>query len=705
MTTTSKSGGARELIGAVASREVVMALGLVGTLGLLIVPLPPPVLDFLLACSIALAIVVFLVSFYVKNSMDFSVFPVLLLISTVFRLSLNISSTRLILSNGEDGTVAAGKIIETFGNFVTGGNFAVGLVIFIILIIINFMVVTKGAGRIAEVAARFTLDAMPGKQMAIDADLNAGLIDDDEARKRRKAVALEADFHGAMDGASKFIRGDAIAGIMVTAINLVGGLFIGVVQVGMSASQAAETYSVLTIGDGLVSQIPALVISMAAGMLVTRVAGTGDSLHDELTGQLFGSSRVLGVTSGILLAFTLIRGLTVPFLILSIGMGVLAWYARKKEREGTTPEGGGATSTGGAAKAKTAAPQEEEEVHQVETLELEVGFDIIPLVDERRGGELMARIVRLRKQFARALGIVVPPIQVRDNLRLQSTQYSILLRGTEVAKGELRPGYWLAIDPGGRAGGAPVPGIPGKEPAFGLPALWVKDSDKGQAEVAGYTVVDPVTVLATHLSEIIKKYAPEFIGRQEVQQMMDRTAKTHPRVVDDLVPNLLPLGTVLTVLRGLLREGVSVRDLLTILETLADQAPRSKDADFLTERVRQALGRQISAQHSDENGSIHYIALARPTEEMIRAGIQRGPEGTPSQLVLDPAKAQSLLARLNEEIERHAAGQVMPVILAAPTIRGALRRLTERTLPQISVLSPNELNERTRLKRLGTVAV
>ena len=704
MATTSKTGNLGSLVAGIANREILMAVALVGTHGLLIVPLNPTILDLLLACSIALSLVVFLVSFYVKDSMEFSVFPVLLLISTVFRLSLNISSTRLILSNGENGTVAAGKIIETFGNFVTGGNFAVGLVIFIILIIINFVVVTKGAGRIAEVAARFTLDAMPGKQMAIDADLNAGLIDDAEARKRRKSVSLEADFHGAMDGASKFIRGDAIAGILVTGINLLGGLFIGVVQVGMTAGEAAKTYSVLTIGDGLVSQIPALVISMAAGMLVTRVSGTGDSLHDELGNQLFGSSRVLAVTSGILLPFTLIEGLTLPFLILSIGMATLAWFARKGSDTADKSDSSGGAGAKDAGSQAQAEP-EEEAPHQVETLEMEVGFDIIPLVDERRGGELMSRIVRLRKQFARALGIVVPPIQVRDNLRLQGTQYSILLRGTEVAKGELRPGHWLAIDPGGRTAGADVPGIPGKEPAFGLPALWVKDTDKSRAEVAGYTVVDPVTVLATHLSEVIKKYAPEFIGRQEVQEMLDRTAKTHPRVVDDLVPNLLPLGTVLTVLRNLLREGVSVRDLLTVLETLADQAPRSKDPDFLTERVRQALGRQISAQHADESGSIHYIALARPTEEMIRSGIQRGGEGSPAQLVLDPSRAQSLLARLNEEIERHAAGQVMPVILAAPTIRGALRRLTERTLPQISVLSPNELNERTRLKRLGTVAV
>ncbi len=702
MATSGGSFGSRL---AANSKEVLIALGLVGTLGLLIVPLSPALLDFLLAISIALSLIVFLVSFYVREPMEFSVFPTLLLIATVFRLSLNISSTRLVLSNGSSGTRAAGNIIETFGNFVTGGNFAVGLVIFLILIIINFVVVTKGAGRIAEVGARFTLDAMPGKQMAIDADLNAGLVDEDTARRRRAEVALEADFHGAMDGASKFIRGDAIAGILITGINLVGGLFIGVVQLKMTAADAAQTYSVLTIGDGLVSQIPALVISVSAGMLVTRVSGKdGDSLHDEIGSQLLGSSRVLWVAAGIMLPFALVRGLTVPFLAISLMTAGFAWLARRTEA--TKAE----TAQAEAAAAKSDEPgaldpELEDPLRPVETLEMEVGFDLIPLVDERRGGELMQRISRLRRQFARSLGIVVPPIQVRDNLRLQPTIYSILLRGTEVASGELRPGHWLAIDPGGRAGEHKVPGIPGKEPAFGLPALWVKDEDKARAEMAGYTVVDPVTVLSTHLSEIIKKHAPEFLGRQEVQNMLDRLGKTHPRVVDDLVPNLLPLGTVLTVLRGLLREGVSVRDLLTVVETLADYAPRSTDPDFLTERVRQALGRQIASQHCDDAGTIHYIGLSRPTEEMIRTGIHRSADGSPAQLVLDPVRANELLRRLSGEIERHAAGQVMPVLLAAPAIRGPVRRLTERVLPQVAVLSPNELTDRTRLKRLGTVGV
>ena len=698
----TSDGTPRSIVSILASgsKEVIIALAMVGTLGLLIVPLSPTLLDLLLACSIALSLVVFLVSFYVKEPMEFSVFPTLLLIATVFRLALNISSTRLVLSNGGSGTAAAGNIIETFGNFVTGGNVAVGMVIFVILIIINFVVVTKGAGRIAEVAARFTLDAMPGKQMAIDADLNAGLIDEDAARRRRKEVALEADFHGAMDGASKFIRGDAISGILITAINLVGGLFIGVVQLGMTAGDAAQTYSVLTIGDGLVSQIPALVISISAGMLVTRVSGSGDSLHDELGHQLFGSSRVLWVAAGILLPFALVRGLTLPFLMISACVATAAWFASKTARADQEE-----------ARADDVAPDEpgsgelEDPLRPVETLEMEVGFDLIPLVDERRGGELMQRIARLRRQFARSLGIVIPPIQVRDNLRLQPTVYSILLRGTEVANGELRPGHWLAIDPAGRTEGHPVPGIPGKEPAFGLPALWVRDEDRERAEIAGYTVVDPSTVLSTHLSEVIKKHAPEFLGRQEVQDMMDRLGKTHPRVVDDLVPNLVPLGTVLTVLKGLLREGVSVRDLLTVMETIADSASRSTDADFLTERARQALGRQIASQHADESGTIHYIGLNRPTEEMIRGGIQRSSAGVPSQLVLDPMKANELLRRLTSEVERHAAGHVMPVLLAAPAIRGAVRRLTERVLPQVAVLSPNELTDRTRLRRLATVGV
>lgn len=688
---TSAADGLKAII----NRETVIALAMVGTLGLLIVPLNPALLDFLLACSIALSLIVFLVSFYVNDPMDFSVFPTLLLIATVFRLSLNISSTRLVLSAGNEGTSAAGAIIDTFGNFVTGGNFVVGLVIFAILIVINFMVVTKGAGRIAEVGARFTLDAMPGKQMAIDADLNAGLITDDEARQRRKDVALEADFHGAMDGASKFIRGDAIAGILVTAINLLGGLIIGMAQFGMSAGEAAKTYSVLTIGDGLVSQIPALIISVAAGMLVTRVGGEGKTLQDDLGSQLMGSSKVLWLAAAILLPFTLVKGLTVPFFIIAVAIGAAAWAARVAEDLVALP-----MSEGGEA-AEVESP-ENDPLQPVEVLEMEVGFDLIPLVDERKGGELMSRIKRLRIQFARSLGVLVPPIQVRDNLRLKATEYAVLVRGTEVSRGELRPGHLLAIDPGGPH--EKVPGIPGVEPAFGLPALWIKEDDQRKAERAGYTVVDPATVLSTHLSEIIKNHAPEFLGRQEVQDLIDRVGKTHPRVVDDLVPNLLPLGAVLTVLKNLLREQVSVRDLLTILETLADAAGKSQDPDFLTERARQALGRQIAAQHADPAGTIHYIGLSRQTEDMIRGGLQRDGTGG-GQLVMDPMKAQELLRRLGGEVEKHAAGRVMPVLLAAPLIRSAVRRLTERVLPQVAVLSPNELGERTRIKRLGTVGL
>jgi flagellar biosynthesis protein FlhA len=684
-----------------SNREVMVAVVLVSTIGLLIVPLPPMVLDFLLACSIALSLIVFLVSLYVREPVEFSVFPTLLLVATVFRLSLNISSTRLILSGGKNGTAAAGEIIRTFGDFVTGGNFAVGLVIFLILIIINFVVVTKGAGRIAEVSARFTLDAMPGKQMAIDADLNAGLLDDVGARRRRQEVSLEADFHGAMDGASKFIRGDAIAGILVTGINLVGGLFIGVVQLGMTASEAAVTYSVLTIGDGLVSQIPALVISVAAGLLVTRVSDEGgESLQDELHSQLLSNPKVLWVAAGILLPFALIDGLGITFLFISGAVGTAAWFGG---REGDEPTKG-KSADGKPADGKPAGSgdgAEDEQLAPVEVLEMEVGFDIIALVDERRGGELMGRIARLRRQFAKSLGVLVPPISVRDNLRLQAIEYAILLRGTEVARGELRPGHLLAIDPGGPH--PTVPGIPGREPAFGLDALWIKEMHQREAEQAGYTVVDPATVLSTHLSEIVKNHADEFLGRQELQYMLDKLAKTHPKVVDDLVPNLLPLGTVLQVLRSLLREQVSIRDLLTILEALADAAPRTQDPDQLAEHARRALGRQIASQHRDPAGMIHYIALSRPTEELIRAGLRT--DGGASQLVIDPLRAQELLRRIGAEVERHAAGQVLPVILAAPPIRSAVRRLVERVLPQIAVLSPTELTDNTRLKRLGTVGV
>ena len=696
MSTRTGRAGLAELAKG-GKRELLVTLCIVGALGLLIVPLSPMFLDILLAVSIAFSLVVFLVSFYVRDPMEFTVFPVLLLVSTVFRLSLNISSTRLILSTGDAGTAAAGRIIETFGDLVARGDFAIGLVIFIILIIINFVVVTKGAGRIAEVAARFTLDAMPGKQMAIDADLNAGLIGEKEARERRSKVTLEADFHGAMDGASKFIRGDAIAGMLVTAINLVGGLFIGVIQGGLSPSEAARTYSVLTIGDGLVSQVPALVISLASAMLVTRVSGDSNAkLQDDLAAQLFGSPRVLWVASAILVPFAFAGGgsMAVPFLTISGGLAAAAWF-------------GVGTPEAEEAEASSAAAVDAEEdggdlLETLEILELEVGFDLIPLVDERKGGELMRRIKRIRRTFARTLGIVVPPIQVRDNLQLRADHYSILLRGTEVASGELKPGRLLAILAGGDP--ADVPGLPGKEPAFDLPAVWIRPEDRTKAEIAGCTIADPQTVLGTHLSEVLKSHAAELLGRQEVQHLVDRVATTHPKVVDELVPNLLPLGVIVAVLRNLLRENVSIRDLLTVLETLADHAPTSQDPEILTEQVRRSLARQIGAQYSDPTGTLHTISLARPAEQMLRDGVQR--EGGRTFLVLDPSKMVELRRRLFREFERQSrTGRVIPVLLAPPDLRLALRRLIEAELPLVAVLSTAEVGGRTRVRLLASVAM
>ena len=674
------------------AREIAVTVCVVGALGLLIVPLSAPVLDLLLAISIAFSLVVFLVSFYVRDPMEFTVFPVLLLVSTVFRL-------RLILSAGDSGTASAGRIIMTFGDLVARGDFAIGLVIFIILVIINFVVVTKGAGRIAEVAARFTLDAMPGKQMAIDADLNAGLIGESEARERRRSVTLEADFHGAMDGASKFIRGDAIAGMLVTAINLVGGLFIGVVRMGMTAGEAARTYSVLTIGDGLVSQVPALIISVASAMLVTRVAGDGKAkLQDDLSTQLFGSSRVLWVAAAIMMPFVFVAGgaMAAPFLLIATALAAAAWFGVGGPAEE-------AKKSPGAEPASSASSDVEGELLEpLEILELEVGFDLIPLVDERRGGELMRRIKRIRRTFARTLGLVVPPIQVRDNLQLRADSYSILLRGTEVAAGELKPGRLLAI----LAGGNPddVPGIPGKEPAFDLPAVWIRPEDKTQAEIAGCTIADPQTVLGTHLSEVLKAHASDLLGRQEVQHLIDRLAKTHPKVVDELVPNLLPLGTVVAVLRNLLRENVSIRDLLTVLETLADAAPKTQEPELLTEAVRRALARQIGAQYADGAGMLHAISLAMPAEQLLRESLHR--EGGRTLIVMEPTKIVELRRRLYREFERQSrSGRVIPVLMTSPDLRLPLRRLIEAELPLVAVLSTAEIGGRTRVRPLASVAL
>ncbi|MFM7203400.1 MAG: flagellar biosynthesis protein FlhA [Myxococcota bacterium] len=689
-----------------ANRDMIAALLMLGVLFLMVVPLAPIVLDLMLVLSITLSLIILMVTFFMKDPLEFTVFPSLLLISTLFRLSLNIASTRLILTHGDQGISAAGGVIGTFGTFVVGGNYAVGFVVFVILTLINFVVITKGSGRIAEVAARFTLDALPGKQMSIDADLNAGLIGEDTARSRRKRVSLEADFYGAMDGASKFIRGDAVAGIFIMITNVVGGLFIGVIQKGMPALQALENYTVLTIGDGLVSQVPSLIVSTAAGILVTRV-NSETQLDKELTSQLFSSYRILAMVAVMLGLFVLVPGLRIPFFVVAASLGGFAYYLWSLEKRTRDEElaraakAPSAAAAAAAAAAKNKEPEKIESLLAVDILELEVGYDLISLVDERKSGELLERILRLRKQFALNLGIVVPPIHIKDNLRLAPGDYAILLKGTEIAKGALKMRYLLAINPGNVT--KRINGLPTREPAFGLPALWIPERDKELAAQAGYTVVDLPTVLSTHVSEVVKAHAHEFLGRQELQVILDGVAKSHPKVVDELIPNLLPFGTVLKVLQNLLREQISIRDMLTILEAMADFAPRVKDPDVLTELVRQRMARQISKSYCDMEDTIKYLGLPQMVEDSISKGITHTELG--SQLVLDPITAQNIVRSIGKEVENHTRADVAPVLLCSPNVRGHVRRLVERFLPNVPVLSHNEISSGIKLVRLGVVSV
>jgi flagellar biosynthesis protein FlhA len=570
----------------------------------------------------------------------------------------------------------------------------VGIVLFLILVLINFMVITKGAGRVAEVAARFTLDAMPGKQMAIDADLNAGLISDQEARTRRKEIAQEADFYGAMDGASKFVRGDAIAGIIITLINIGAGFVIGVLQKGMPVVDAAQTYTILTVGDGLVGQVPALIISTAAGILVTRTAGSGD-LGSELKGQFTIHPRALWVVAGILLVFALIPGLPhIPFLLMSAGLGAVAWQVQKgrqrQEAEAAEPE-----------LAPPAAREENyEQMLGIDLLELEVGYGLIPLVDAGQDGELLPRIRSIRKQFALEMGFIVPPVHIKDNLQLKPNEYAILLKGTRIAGGEILPGHCLAMNSGTST--ETLKGVATTEPAFGLPATWISEDKKERALVAGYTVVDCTTVVATHISEIIKKYAFELIGRQEAQNLLDNVSKSYPKLVEELIPNLLSLGTVMRVLQNLLREHVSIRDIRTILETLADWAPTTRDPELLTEFVRQSLARSISLPYAQDGQVLPVLTLDRELESTVQDSLHRSGEG--SYLALDPTIAQAMFGSLTEGMQKFNGG-TSPVLLCAPTIRPHVKKLTERYLPSLVVLSHNEIAANLKVRSLGTVNV
>lgn len=672
--------------------DIMAAFGLVAILMIMIIPLPSLLLDLFLSINITVALLILVISLFTVKAIDFSIFPAVLLATTLFRLALNVASTRLILLKGDQGPSAAGSVIQSFGQFVVGGNYVVGLVIFIILVLINFMVITKGAGRVAEVAARFTLDAMPGKQMAIDADLNTGLIDENEARVRREEISNEAGFHGAMDGASKFVKGDAIAGIIITLVNIGAGFIIGVLQKGMPMAEAAANYTILTVGDGLVGQIPALIISTAAGLLVTRGSGDND-FGSSLKIQFSKYSIAFWLVSAILMIFALIPGLPfTPFLLLSIALGFIAFHLDRTQR---IQEEQVEDKTAAAPPPKV--EENYEELLNVDLLQLEVGYGLIPFVDASQDGELLVRIQSIRRQFAMNNGFIIPPVHIKDNLQLSPNQYTFSLKGVEVAQSEMLPGHFMAMDPGMVT--EKIKGVPTEEPAFGLPAIWITEDKKERAQIAGYTVVDCTTVMATHISEIIKQHAHELIGRQEVQNLLDNLGKTYPKLIEELIPNILNLGTIMRILQNLLSEGVSIRDLRTILEAMADWAPVTKDTDILTEYVRHALARTISHDLA-VNNIIPLITLDKLVEDEISKSVQHKEKG--SYLAIDPGKAQLILDSIGEAIPLFEGGQ-RPTLLAAPQIRPHVRKLTERYYPQLVVISHNEILPNIKIRSIGSV--
>lgn len=675
--------------------DVLAAIGILMILVVMIVPVHPFILDLLLALSLATSVMIMLVALYSKKPLDFSTFPSVLLISTLFRLALNVASTRNILIHGSsDGTAAAGELIKSFGEFVVEGNFVVGIIVFIILVIINFMVVTKGAGRVAEVAARFTLDAMPGKQMAIDADLNAGLINDVEAKRRRKEVAEEADFYGSMDGASKFVRGDAIAGILITAVNIVGGIIIGVAQNGMDFSTAAQTFTLLTVGDGLVTQIPALIISTAAGIIVTR-STNDENIGTQVSKQFKVHPKAIYIAAGVLVFFGLIPGLPkLPFFMMG---GALAYVAYRIDKANVQEEV--AEKQKAVEVTKKATPQNLEELLNMELVELEVGYGLVHLVDTEQNGDLLERITHMRKIFALDWGVIIPSVKIKDNLELKPGGYSVKIKGVQVAKGELMSDYFLAMDPGTVI--EKMDGVETTEPVFGLRAVWISEDQKEDAQYNGYTVVDCSTIVATHLTEILKSNLHELFGRQELVRVLDNFKETNPKLVNDLIPDIVNLGIVLRVMKNLLREGVSVRDLRTILETLSEYGSTIKDTEALTEYSRQSLFRTITEKIRSDSGDIPLFTLDRNIEESIAQNIIQTDQG--HQLSLDPKVTQIILASLNEKIEEATNMGEKMVVLCSPVIRSHFKRLTEKFIPNLVVVSHNELSPDANIRSLGTV--
>ncbi|MDE3020273.1 MAG: flagellar biosynthesis protein FlhA [Pseudomonadota bacterium] len=656
-------------------------------LAMMILPLPPFVLDILFTFNIAVAVIVLMVSLYTLKPLDFSVFPTVLLITTMLRLSLNVASTRIVLLNGNTGPAAAGHVIEAFGHFLVRGNYTVGLVVFLILVIINFVVITKGAGRIAEVSARFTLDAMPGKQMAIDADLNAGLIGENEARTRRLEISQEADFYGSMDGASKFVRGDAVAGIIIVAINIIGGLTVGVLQHGMSVSQAFNNYTLLAIGDGLVAQIPALVISTAAGLMVSRVT-TNQDIGEQLHQQLFNKPGVLGLAGVVLGLLGVIPGMpNLVFLTFSAALGISAWALRASE-EGNKEE----TADTFGQPVSSSAPIEVSwnDVSPVDVVSLEVGYRLITLVDEAQDGELLRRIRGIRKKFAQEFGFLVAPVHIRDNLELKLNAYRIALKGVEAGNGEIQVGQYLAINPGRVL--TPLPGIATTDPTFGLPALWIESSLREQAQSLGYTVVDASTVVATHLSQIFQSNAAELLGREEVQQLLDHTAKTSPKLVEDLVPKLISISTLQRVLQRLLEERLNIRDVRTILETLAEYAPRITDPEELTAKVREAMGRSIVQQIFGGARELPVIALDGVLEKLLMQVVQN------EVSVLEPGLAENIMRQTHTATEQLERQGLIPALITPPSLRPFLARFLRRALPQLHVISHGEIPDAKIIK-------
>ncbi|MES5266421.1 flagellar biosynthesis protein FlhA [Priestia megaterium] len=677
-----------------SARELPVVIGVVLIIVMLVIPLPSWLLSILIMINISLALLVLLVSMNMKEPLELSVFPSLLLVLTLFRLGLNVSTTRSILGTGE-----AGGVVETFGHFVIGGNPLVGFVVFIILIIIQFLVITKGAERVSEVAARFTLDAMPGKQMSIDADLNAGMISEKQAIDRREKIQREADFYGAMDGASKFVKGDAIAGIVITLINILFGIIIGMLQMGMSITEASQTFTLLTVGDGLVSQIPALMISTATGIIVTRAASTGN-LSEDITQQLFAFPVMLYVTGGTIAALGLITPIndviTMPIAIL---LGVGGYYLSRAKHQAVREEM--APTEEELEDNEMKSPESVVNLLSVDPIEFEFGYALIPLADTNQGGDLLDRIVMIRRQLALELGLVIPVVRIRDNIQLQPNEYCLKIKGNEVAKGELLLDHYLAISPG--MDDDLIEGIDTLEPAFKMPAKWISESAKEQAEMFGYTVVDPPSVVSTHITEVIKSYAHELIGRQETKQLIDHTKETYPILIEEVTPNPLSVGDIQRVLAKLLKESVSIRNLPIILEVLADYGKMTSDTDLLTEYVRQGLARQITSQYTVQEGLLRVLTLSGKVEKMMAEAVQQTEHG--NYLSLDPNVSQTIVESIAKQTETLSFQEQSPIVLCSPAVRMYVRQITERYFPHMAVLSYNELEANVEVQSVGVVDI